>query len=265
MIKPHVLLAERPWTQLGEMGGCEILDPNPLHIDLGAMARSLSAQPRFTGHRKLGVPSCSIAQHSVTGADIIYRRTGSAMKAAAFIIHDAHENLLGDIGTPQQTAMGLALQAASERLGLVDASGRPVDMTQIFKGAVASIKDNADATIYSAFGLPWPLTKDVAAAVKQMDLDLLMAEANYYLGEPPWTGGFPDAPLIDLDAELGRPYAPMTADDAAVAFIERVTRFCPADCLAIRLFEDGIDAVMDDPRYAWATGKTFEAAAAPAM
>lgn len=265
MTKPHVFLAERPWIQLGEMVGCEILDPNPLHIDFGGMARSLSAQPRFTGHRKLGIPPCSIAQHSVTGADIVYRRTGSAMKAAAFILHDAHEALLGDIGTPQQTAMGLALQAAAGRLGLVDASGRRVDMQAIFKAAVGGIKENADAAIYPAFGLPWPLPKDVAATVRQMDLELLIAEANYYLGEPPWTGGFPDARLIDLDVELGRPYAPMAADDAAVAFIERVIQFCPNDCLAIRLFEDGIEAVMDDPRYAWATGKTFEAAAAPAM
>ena len=254
-MKPYVPLFQRPWTLPSSGRAIELLDAKPEQIDLVDMATMLAAAPRFNGSTASedGV-TISIAQHCVMAADILFARTGRRDMGAAGLAHDGHEYIVGDESTPKQKATGLALArvAKAEGLRLVDAQGAEVSLPGLYDRGMAALKDGLDAVIYPKFGLPWPLPADIHAAVKQVDRDLLVAEAARCLPEPPWTGGFPNDPPIDLDVfcEDGV-YAPWPAARAAQEFIRRAALYAP-DCALVKgLVDDMIRGerfvLLDEP------------------
>lgn len=236
-MKPHVPLAQRPWTLSRSCRPVYLLDPKPEQIDLLDMAAALAAAPRFGGGAASadGV-AVSIAQHCVMAADILFARTGRSDMAAAGLAHDGHEYVIGDESTPKQKATGLVLERLAQEQGLrlVDASGAAAAFPAFYDHAMTAMKDGLDAVIFPKFGLPWPPPPDIKAAVKQVDRDLLVAESAYGYRDIPWTGGFPDEPPIDLDAfSDDGVYESWTAERAAEEFIDRVGRYAP-DCELFR-------------------------------
>ena len=98
------------------------------------------------------------------------------ISAALFLLHDAHEWILGDIVTP-------AVQLFAARAG-----------TTALLDAIAACRAGWDDAIYQAAGLPLPAlwTDRQRKVVKAMDNRMLVAEAVALFGEnaskkfPPW-------------------------------------------------------------------------------
>jgi hypothetical protein len=147
--------------------------PTPDMVDFDAMATVLARIPRFTGHTKSGV--YSVAQHCVEGAYAILRDMGEPSMAAAFLLHDGHEYVIGDLATPIQHAIGFYA-------GIV--SGDP-DAEIIVRRAVKALKANLDEAIYTAAGIEWPLPAPVQAIVKEYDVRMMRTERDACLAEPP--------------------------------------------------------------------------------
>lgn len=180
-----------PWRQL--LGGkkLDFADPDPALIDWNDIATVLARIPRYTGHTESGV--LSVAQHCVGGARAIQRDGYSGDVAAAFLIHDAHEAFIGDIGTP--TLDALAHHAVMEAGDL--------GAERIVRAAMRGLKRSLDAAIYSAAGIPWPLDVDVAQTVREYDLRMLRTERDWRMAPPPepWIAACENAKPIE-DADL---------------------------------------------------------------
>lgn len=78
-------------------GWYDLVNPDPKSIVLGDVAHALARINRFTGHTE--VPY-SVAQHSVLGARILRDRGAPLGHQRAFLMHDAHESMIGDVSSP---------------------------------------------------------------------------------------------------------------------------------------------------------------------
>lgn len=172
---------------------------------------------RFTGH----VPDrhYSVAQHCVIGADAAFAETGELALAAAVLLHDLHEALIGDIATPIQVAM---------RRASVLRHGPGAD--EVTRSALDHIKGLADRAIYEAAGLGWPLDGSIREYVATMDLRLLATERKHLLRRAPQ----PWAAAVEAAAPLNRVRSipAWTWKRAAAEYRIRAERLCP-DLLAI--------------------------------
>lgn len=129
------------WIQLTSGGGYdfekkEIFGPFQLREDL---AWPLGC-PRFTRHT---YRPWSIALHSVAVARAILKVTGSKIKAAAGLLHDGHEAVIGDITTPVARHIG--------------------------KDRVDELKDNVDIAIFQRLGIPQTLLAKFHPEIKLAD------------------------------------------------------------------------------------------------
>lgn len=95
------------WIQTRSGLAFDLLEPKPDQVCLADIAWSLGRLSRYTGH---GLRHCSVAEHSVRGADIAERKYGRAT-AWDFLMHDAGETYTGDISRP----MKLAIRAMYDR------------------------------------------------------------------------------------------------------------------------------------------------------
>ncbi len=138
------------------------------------MSRVLARTPRFSGHTEGG--AYSVAQHCVEGAYAILRDTGRRDIAAAFLLHDGHEYVIGDIATPLAGALGHYADVAG---------GISYDGAAIVAGAIKALKHAVDAAIYAAAGIKFPLPADVAAMVRSYDLRMMRTERDARLATPP--------------------------------------------------------------------------------
>lgn len=127
----------------------DIAQPDPAAVCIRAIARALAGIRRFNGR------GISVAQHSVVGAKSMESDGESRLHAALFLLHDAHEWLIGDL-----------VQPVAELLG----DGH---------GVIADIKAGWDRAIYAAAGLPGPdaWTPATRRAVMRMDQRMGRAEA----------------------------------------------------------------------------------------
>lgn len=140
---------------------------HPDEISIQMLAGPLSRINRFNG---LPCAGYSVAQHCVMGAEALLNEGIDPIVAAFFLLHDAHEAILGDWTRPAQDAI-------IARMCII-ADDRTTAI--VFKNAMFALKCDWDAAIYSAFDLPRPAiwTKADTDAVKRMDNAMLAAEAR---------------------------------------------------------------------------------------
>lgn len=181
----------------------DIAAPCEEEIDLYEVAATLSKLPRFNA--AFACPAYPIAQHSVMGAEALRRETDDPMLAALFLLHDAHEFIIGDQTAPQQ--MLFEAQCPG------------------FRAARRRIAEAWDAPIYAACGLPVPAAWRAvwARAVKDMDARMLATEAAELSGAP--AGRMVDPQSAAPRRLPGRPAVkgliqPWGAAKAELAFIQ---------------------------------------------
>ncbi|TWD58136.1 hypothetical protein FB480_101891 [Agrobacterium vitis] len=145
-----------------------LLDPQPGEICIEMLAGPLSRINRYNGLPSAG--GFSVAQHCVMGAEAMLNEGQAPIVAALFLLHDAHEAVLGDWTRPAQDAV-------YERIYSISGDQKTA---AAFKAAIASLKISWDWAIYSAFDLPvptqWP--KAQITAVSRMDNAMLASEAR---------------------------------------------------------------------------------------
>lgn len=154
-------LAEKPvWNFRTDGSVMDLAAPAVSEVCFVDMAHALAGARRFDGR---GMP---IAQHCVMGAQAIINEGGTQLEASLFLLHDAHEWLLGDWTEPSQTLLGALLPSLA------------------VKSAIAQMKAGWDAAIYAAANLPLPefWTGRQRKLVKDMDQRMCRAEAMAHFG-----------------------------------------------------------------------------------
>ncbi len=218
-----------PWMQTTTDTAFDLVNPHPEMVDFKThIPEALSRIGRFNGTIRSGI--YSVAQHSVIGADAIYRETGSNLKAAAFLLHDAHEAYIGDIITPAQNALcSIAAKTAfldkSRSLPGVNDMERARAASDIVSEAISMLKIRIDVAIYQAAGMDYPLSPDIRKAVKEMDLRMCATERRFLLGPSPapWHSSIEEAKPVRLQGRL----TVWPWPDAADAFCLRLHRYIP--------------------------------------
>ena len=155
-------------------GSFDLMAPDPRDVDFDvAIPEALARLARYTGHTRSG--PYSIAQHSVLGADAIFRRTNDREAAACFLLHDAHEHVLGDKATPIAEAEVALAEQMMPGIG-----------GQIVRAMQKAMKQRVDVAIYAAAGLgPDGCPLKWRPLVAEMDLAMLAAERRHLLGPKP--------------------------------------------------------------------------------
>jgi len=159
-----------------------------LHVEFD-IAGPLSRLARFAGHRcapdgPVNEPAYSVAQHCVVGADAILAETGDVTLALAFLVHDAHEALIGGLTTPAALALEHWAEAAMRIAGgreFADAV-RSALGCGVVRAGLDGMKAALDAEIHARAELPHPLPTRLIAAVKDMDIRMLDLERRLILG-----------------------------------------------------------------------------------
>lgn len=169
----------------------DLAEPDLSMIDIEKdIAGPLSRLVRFGGHR-VEVPvealphPYTVAQHCVVGADALFEETGDVVAALAFLLHDAHEALIGDLTTPA----ALALEHWAE-VAMLIAGGpefaratRSALGTGVVRAGLDGLKTSLDTQIHRLAGLPHPLPAPIARAVREMDERMLDLERRLILGQ----------------------------------------------------------------------------------
>ncbi|WP_376704723.1 hypothetical protein RQ479_08230 [Mesorhizobium sp. ISC25] len=194
----------------------DLADMKVDQIDFAHIAATLSKTSRWTGrHRGAAL---SVAQHCVMGADALFRESGDGVLAGYFLLHDAHEYLLGDIGRPAVLDIDLKTAEYLIEKGV---------SAEIAHGAVAEgtnrSKRALDIPITEAAQLP-PISRMplYARQVAEMDERMCMAEARALYGAKG------DFPLVRCDLpmpKLKSPIEPWGAMKAEIAFLDRLERY----------------------------------------
>ncbi|SCD25534.1 hypothetical protein [Brucella inopinata] len=172
------------------------------------IAGALSKIARFNGFHS--GPMLSVAQHCVMGADALASETGNTTIAAFFLLHDAHEALIGDWSRPAVLFLADTLY---------DLHNVPM---QSVREAVEAVKARLDQAIYRKAGLP----PHVPFAVKQMDERMLRAETLALFGKKGLANlNAPELPMPKLTGAI-KPWAPMKAEEA---WLSRLSRYLGID------------------------------------
>lgn len=160
------------FSQLGQLA--DIAAPCAAMVDFADVASRLARVARFNGAAKDGGRGLafSVAQHSVMGAQALMVEGESRHTAALFLLHDAHEYVIGDITAPAASLITEVME------GMASGGG------ELYRAAVERIKDGWDAAIYAAAGLPAPMVwpSRVARVIRQMDARMCAAEAEALFG-----------------------------------------------------------------------------------
>lgn len=199
----------------------DLLAIRPADIRFAEIALSLSRIARWSGRHL--PPAIPVGQHCVMGADAIFRehhRDDPALATTAagyFLLHDAHEYLVGDMPRPVVAALDQALE--------------PIAGAGAVSAAVDAIKAALDRVIHAAAGLP-PLDDfaDCRRIVVDMDERMAAAEARHLYGVdgdiPLIRCGLPSPLLSD---SFDRPWPPMKTEEA---YCERLKRYLGIDTRA---------------------------------
>lgn len=190
-----------PWIQTSSGKAVDLLTPEPDSIDFrGDVAEALARIPRFNGHVRAG--PYSVAQHCVLGADWLWRKRKRSDLAAWFVLHDAHEYLVGDIATPVVAVLDL--------------------MHPGTKNAVAILKGRIDVSIHRAAGIEQPGPAD-AKILHTTDIALMNAERRWLHTPPPkpWGAHIDAVPPLPIPPDQFRPWPWATAADRWLHAFER--------------------------------------------
>lgn len=192
----------------------DLAAPDAAEINFSEIAARLSVIPRFAGSR-VG-PAFSVAQHCVMGSEAILNEGASSLTAALFLLHDAHEGLLGDITVPMRRLIAATIRERSTAAA-----------SEAFDRALDAIKERWDDAIYAAAGLPLPAawTNSQRALVHEMDARMAAAEARAFCG-PRAIEFYPierfPKPGFRGDLKLIKPWAAMKAEEAFVEAFKRL-------------------------------------------
>lgn len=149
----------------------DLANPNLSRIDIRRdLAEPLASIPRFGGHRgeRRGDRRIwSVGQHCVVGAKAMLEETDDVDLAFAFLLHDAHEALIGDMTTPTRDTI----------VALCGPVGDIVD------AAIRNLKLRLDTEIHRIAGLR--VSPRGRAIVHAMDMRMLATEARQILGVDP--------------------------------------------------------------------------------
>lgn len=162
------------WMQTASGKALDLLNPAACAFDIRLdIAEPLARLARFTGQVQAG--PYSVAQHSVIGADALFRETGRPDLALMFLVHDAHEAFMGDIATPLASALATLAE---------DYSGHGCGAA--VTNALHVLKTSLDDAIHRRLRLPFPPAEADRAQVRLMDLRMLRTERDHLLARPPW-------------------------------------------------------------------------------
>lgn len=199
------------------------------------MANVLAKLSRFNGAYFERYPTAiySIAQHCVVGADLLFKETGDRKLAGYFLLHDAHEYLIGDI--PRPVAKLLDHVYAAEQRRRFQGRGGILPVST----AIDVVKASLDDIIHTAAALP-PLKSMplYARQVSAMDDRMLRAEGLVLFGSNakmhlPDAEALPVAFVQQLAPWGALPSDPKKASDktgyaiakAEFAFVDRLDRY----------------------------------------
>lgn len=173
------------WLQVARGRSFNYLNPRPEDFNIEEIATALARQTRFAGHMRMDYPEIySVAQHSVLVAKL-------ADNKLAGLLHDVHEFVLGDMGTPLKC--------------LYD------DLVPGFRKTQNRISDLIDQWVCDC--IHFDVRELHSQAIKQADLKALATEKRDIMAacENPWL------PLPEPDTEI---IQPMTWQQARDAFLE---------------------------------------------
>ncbi|MEM9734730.1 MAG: hypothetical protein AAF903_14805 [Pseudomonadota bacterium] len=181
---------------------------------------------RFSG-QTAGAPY-SVAQHCVIGADALLAETGDARLAALFLLHDAHEYVMGDITRPVTMALksyGIAMlhRVLTDPRKPDDGAGTG-QLREALTRAMGQLKASLDGAIFAAAKTPLPSPQE-AAIIKEMDDRMLAVELKQLFPYRPanWHEIEGKKP-VRLSTKL-KPWPWVRAEDEYRAALQR---FCPA-------------------------------------
>ncbi len=223
------------WKQLSSGRAIDLARPNLSAIDIWAdLAAPLSGIARFDAHaddNKLvsaaAVPTYSVAQHCVVGAEALLAETSNITLALAFLMHDAHEAFFGDFTTPAakmlEAAMAVLLgrHIGPEALVILRKAlaGRgPVSV------AIEGCKATLDRELRKLCGLPETLPRHIEDAVKEMDIRMLDTERRQILGDvltEPYDAIWPPEVLAARAVRTRGELRPWTRSRAAAEWYRR--------------------------------------------
>jgi 5'-deoxynucleotidase YfbR-like HD superfamily hydrolase len=149
----------KPFIQTTSGRAFPLLDPSPRDVHWFDVAAGLAHINRYSGNAGI----YTVAQHSIIVANALppeLRPYG--------LLHDAHEFVVGDMTRPMKKALGPAVCFHLE------------DIEQV-----------VDWAIYTAAGLPYPISPEIRHAVKRADVQALMTEKRDIL-----------TPMNTVDAEV---------------------------------------------------------------
>jgi hypothetical protein len=150
----------------------DLISPDLSRIDIRTdIALPLARAGRFACHMEWSRSDgriWSVGQHCVVGAKAMLEETDDVDLALAFLVHDAHEALIGDITTPTRTTIG-------EMMGPV--------ARKLYEAAIVRLKAAIDVEIRRLAGLR--MSEAMTRTVHQMDMRMLAAEVRQILGEEP--------------------------------------------------------------------------------
>lgn len=116
--------------------------PDPGVFDIKTTAHSLAQINRFTGHARRPY---SVAEHSLLVSLIIEREGGCVLAQMAGLMHDAHEQIVGDATSPMKTEMRRIAAARTFEASYHNGARAWSDYDRIESAAAQAIR--------SAFGL----------------------------------------------------------------------------------------------------------------
>lgn len=192
------------WVQTHQGGFFDLLNPKPEMVNFKTVARALARSPRFVTHTN-GDLSYSVGQHSVVGCNAILVQKKRPDLALAFLLHDAHEYVFGDIVSP-------VAEAIAQRSGYPEA----------VRTAITDLKRGIDRAILLAAGLPADWFDQFRPIIHLYDLAMCHTEWKYLLDEPllPLRAAAAKAPVLDGFApQIATPWP------AAVVEFEWLLRF----------------------------------------
>lgn len=190
------------WTQALSGKAFDLSAPDASMVDFeNDVAPALAKLARFHGSTE-GEFAYSVAQHCVLGAESLFEATGNQRLAAIFLLHDAHESVIGEIPTP-------TVEQLDEDMGLWPS------------GYLSAIKYRIDCAIFQSAGIAMPDDGE-RAAIKRHDVAMMNAERMALKAPAPrsWGASIDAVPPAVL-AEPIEPWPTWAAQEEWLAAFER--------------------------------------------
>lgn len=197
---PELAEGDSPWQQTLGGGAIDLVHPKVEDVDFRHIAHVLARLPRYAGHTEKGV--FSVAQHSEQGARAIMRETHNYDWAKAFLLHDAHEYLIGD---PTTSVVDALCAIANQIYGYPAInSDENISAGNMVRLVLRNQKARLDRVIYIAANMQWPLDQATRDCIRLYDARMCRTERDARMATPPkpWADRIEQAkPIKFVDCE----------------------------------------------------------------